>query len=100
MIIHGIIHLIGFAKAYGVGGIDQFSENIPKTLGLLWLTTSIMFIASAVLILLNTWWWLPLTLFSVTVSQILILRFWLDAKTGTIVNILLVVAILIHYNLK
>jgi ssRNA-specific RNase YbeY (16S rRNA maturation enzyme) len=33
--IHGLIHLIGFAKGFGYGNITQLTKEITKPIGLL-----------------------------------------------------------------
>jgi hypothetical protein len=49
LLLHGIIHLLGFAKAYHFGNVNQLTIDISKPVGLLWLLTSILFILSAIL---------------------------------------------------
>jgi ssRNA-specific RNase YbeY (16S rRNA maturation enzyme) len=43
IIIHGLIHLMGFAKSFGLLRITELSQDISKPLGLLWLLSAILF---------------------------------------------------------
>lgn len=99
-LIHGIIHLIGFAKAFHVDGIDQFDEDISKIYGFGWLLACGLFIVSAILLLLENWTWVIGAIGAVIISQSLIHRYWLDAKTGSIINLILIAAILIYFILQ
>jgi hypothetical protein len=100
MILHGIIHLLGFAKSAQIKELDQFTVNISKPFGFLWLIVAILFIASTIGILLNEDWWLYIAILSVISSQFLIIKYWVDAKTGTIINLLILVVLLIIFALK
>lgn len=95
LVIHGLIHLLGFAKAFDFGDITQLSKEISKPMGVLWLTAFLLFQLSAILFFLNKEEWLIISVIAAIVSQILIIIVWQDAKFGTIVNILIaIVAVL------
>lgn len=94
MLIHGLIHLMGFAKAYNYGNITQLTKDISKTNGTFWLLTAILFVAAIVLFLLKKESWPYMAVVAAIISQILIISVWKDAKFGTIANIvILLVAI-------
>jgi hypothetical protein len=60
IIIHGLIHLMGFAKSFGLLRITELSQDISKPLGLLWLLSAILFFSVGILYLSNKdWWWIP-----------------------------------------
>lgn len=91
--IHGIIHLMGYAKAFYLNDIQQQILGISKPIGFLWLVTFILFIVTAIQFLTYKKWFY-LALIVVAVSQILIIMAWKDARFGTIPNfIILVVSI-------
>ena len=95
IVIHGLIHFIGFAKAFNYGNITQISKEISKPIGMLWLLAAFLFIAATILFLVKKDTWIFVGLAAVIISQILIFTVWKDAKFGTIANIIiLVVAIL------
>ncbi len=87
--LHGTIHLMGFAKAFDILPVKPLNQYISKTFGILWLTASLLCFTCVLLILINIgeWWLVGLT--AILVSQILIIRFWKDAKFGTIANVII-----------
>ncbi len=95
--IHGIIHFIGLAKAFNYGKITQITVLISKPIGIVWLSTALLFTATTILFLLKKDTWLVVGLLSVMLSQILIFTVWKDAKFGTIANIIILVAIVLNY---
>ncbi len=50
--LHGLIHLMGFAKAFQYGQITQLTKDISKPAGALWLLAALLFVVSAGLLLL------------------------------------------------
>lgn len=84
--LHGLIHVMGFAKAFKLADIHLLSQSISKPIGMLWLLASILFLLSMALYVLKMDWWLVMSMIAVVLSQILIVMFWNDAKFGTIVN--------------
>jgi hypothetical protein len=87
--IHGLIHLIGFAKAFGYGNITQLTKEIAKPIGLLWLATALLFIITTILFILKKDAWSILAIITAIGSQILIFSVWQDAKFGTIPNLII-----------
>jgi hypothetical protein len=93
--VHGLIHFIGFAKAFGYGKIAQITKEIPKPIGMIWSSTALALIIVAILFLLKKDGWSILGIIAAIVSQVLIFTVWQDAKFGTIPNIIIIaVAIL------
>ncbi len=88
LLIHGLIHFMGFAKAYSYGNITQLTKDISKPNGTFWLLTTILFVAATVLFLLKKESWPYIAVVAAIVSQILIISVWNDAKFGTILNII------------
>jgi hypothetical protein len=94
MLVHGLIHFMGFAKAYSYGNLTQLTKYISKPNGLLWFSVAILFVLTAVLFLLKKESWPYLAIVAAVVSQFLIISVWKDAKFGTIANVtVLLVAI-------
>lgn len=99
VIIHGLIHLMGFVKAFQLAEINQLTQNIPKPIGLLWLISALLFItAAAVFLLKNDWWWM-IAVPAFVLSQLLIIMYWQDAKYGTIANVIILVGVVIGYGI-
>jgi len=97
VLLHGLIHFMGFAKAFDYGNMVQFTKEISKPMGLLWLLTGLLFIVSAVLNLIKKDTWPILAIIAVLVSQILIFTVWKDAKFGTIANVIILLAAIIGF---
>ncbi len=89
LLIHGLIHVLGFAKAFHIGNISQLTKEISKPAGLFWLFATLLFVSAAVMLFLQSrLLWLVL-IAAVVLSQVLIMYSWHDAKFGTIANVLL-----------
>ena len=97
LFIHGFIHMMGFAKAFGYGYITQLTKDISKHAGIIWFFASMLFIITGSAFLLKKDWWPVLALFAVVVSQIVIFISWEDAKFGTIANVIILVTAIITW---
>ena len=106
LLVHGLIHLMGFLKAWGIPIAKNFnvralitlSANESKTIGLLWLLCFIGLIASCIIFLLEKDWWWMVGAISLLISQSLIILYWHDAKYGTLINVIILLAVLISYH--
>jgi hypothetical protein len=95
LLVHGLIHFMGFTQAMGFGKLEQFSKEVSKPLGWLWLAGGLLFLAVALSYFLKKDAWPILAIAAVALSQTLIVMFWVDAKFGTIPNaIILVLAVI------
>lgn len=96
--IHGIIHLFGFLKAFGISEFNAITQPISKPFGIIWLVAFILFSATLALFhsQYNSWW--VVGILAVLVSQFLIITYWQDAKFGTIINLIATVFILTAYS--
>jgi hypothetical protein len=103
--IHGLIHFMGFAKELKLAQVNgltgktlvPLTEGLSKGVGVLWLITCLLFLISAAAFLIRKeWWWMPGAI-AVVLSQILIIIYWQDAKFGTILNVIVLVAIVLSY---
>ena len=97
LILHGLIHLMGFAKSYKLAELPQLTQAIPRLLGIPWLCTALLLLASAVMFIVGRdIWWIPASA-ALMLSQVLIILAWSDAKFGTVVNVMLLVFVLLGY---
>ena len=94
ILLHGLIHILGFVKAFEIIDVPQLTQFISKKIGWLWLLTSILFIITSVNIGMNKEW-SKIAIVGVILSQLLISLTWNDAKFGTIINVLILSAALI-----
>lgn len=92
---HGLIHVMGFAKAFGYADLAQLTQPISREMGALWLVASGLVMASAAMVATgspHTW---IVAAMALIVSQGVVLSAWQDAWAGTFANVvLLLVAVL------
>jgi len=91
VLLHGLIHLLGFVKGMGIKEIKELTLPISKPMGLVWLTATIFLLAYGVLYMLHTKYAWLLGLVAVAVSQLLVILFWKDAKFGTVPNLIILI---------
>jgi len=95
--IHGLIHLMGFLKAFNLAELNELKQPVTKTTGIIWLAATIMFIIALVMYLMhNQNWWITAAI-AVVISQILIFQSWSDAKFGTAANIIILLPVIISF---
>lgn len=103
LLIHGLIHLLGFVKEFRLASVEQlsgdtlftFSVQARKVLGVLWLCASVLVVVSTIFWWrgINAWWMIGLA--ALLLSQLLIVLYWQDAKFGAIANAILLIAIVL-----
>jgi len=93
--LHGLIHLLGPAKAFRWADVAQLRAPISPEAGVLWLLAAVLLIAAAVSLVLDAPWWWYLALPGVLLSQGLIVTAWTDAKFGTLANVIITIALLL-----
>jgi hypothetical protein len=89
---HGLLHLLGFAKAFGLAELPALSLPVTRPVGVAWLLAGVLTMATAVLMPLHVRHWWIAALVSAVASQLLISGAWTDAKYGTIVNVVVAAA--------
>ncbi len=95
--LHGLIHLLGFAKALDPGAIPTLPLTISRGMGWWWLLAGILLIGTAVMSMLRLPGWWLLGGVALVLSQILIVTVWSEAWAGTIGNVVLLVAVLLGW---
>ncbi len=93
--LHGLIHLMGFAKGFGLAELAALTQPISRAWALAWLVVGLGLLVSAALRALGlaSWWMLALP--AVLASQLVIVAFWQDAKAGTLANLIVLIVILV-----
>ena len=103
LVIHALLHLIGFAKAWATGPKGQLSGETfiqlsghpSKVTGIAWLLAGTLFLCATLGFLLRReWYWIP-AVAALVISQVLIIMDWPDARYGTILNIGVFVVVII-----
>jgi len=100
MVVHGLIHLLGFLKAFNLAALPELPLEINRTLGSLWLVACLLFIISALVLFLKKDWWWVACIVGVMLSQILIIFSWDAAKFGTVANVLIIIGALLIQQAK
>ena len=88
LLLHALIHVLGFVKAFGLAELKDFKEPLTKSIGLIWLVTTVNMLGFAIAYYLslpglNFFGW-----FAVILSQTLIFYYWKVAKAGTLGNLI------------
>jgi hypothetical protein len=93
--LHGLIHLLGPAKAFGWAEVGQLRQPIPPLAGAAWLAASVLLVVAAVLVAGGVRGWWVVALPGVLLSQWMIAQAWSDAKFGTVANLVILVPLAI-----
>jgi hypothetical protein len=93
MVMHGLIHLLGFIKAFELAEVKELKMPITRSSGIIWLITFILFMVTAALYLSGSGLYIGFGVTGVTLSQALIWRDWEDAKYGSLPNLIFGVAL-------
>ena len=92
-VVHGLILFLGFAKAFGLAEFSALSQPISHPVGLLWLAAALLcWVTAGALFVAPRWWW-AVGAVAVVLAQTVIVTSWADASFGTVVNVLLLVAV-------
>ena len=93
MAVHGLIHLLGFAKAFHYADLPQLTQPISPAWGLAWLAAALLVTTSAAMLGISARsYWIP-GAFGLALSQAVIFSAWGDAWAGTVVNVLLLLIV-------
>jgi hypothetical protein len=98
VLLHSLIHLLGFVKGFGLMEVKALSSSISKLLGSIWFLAAALLLSYGIAFLSESKQAWIIGTFAVIISQALIFYFWKDAKFGTLPNIAILVAILISYS--
>jgi hypothetical protein len=94
LVLHGLIHFMGPAKAFGWAELPQLQLPISRGIGLLWGLAGLALLATAALHLVGARGWWVLALVAVILSQGVILASWSDARVGTIPNLVILAMVI------
>jgi hypothetical protein len=97
MALHGLIHLLGFFKAFHILEVKELTMPIGRLAGGFWLLAAILLLsATALFALQHKWFWI-VALVGVVVSQALVILYWQDARFGTLANVIMLVAAILAF---
>ena len=98
LVVHGLIHGMGFVKAFDWFPITTLHRNIGKLEGAFWLLTTLLFVAAGILYFIDLKSWIIIAGISILLSQFLIILNWNEARFGTIINVLVLVILVLQYS--
>jgi hypothetical protein len=91
--VHGLIHLLGFAKAFELAELPQLTRPIPPLIGVVWLAAAVLFLlAAGALFVWPRWWW-AIGAGAIAVSMVAIVPSWADAKFGALANLVVLIGV-------
>lgn len=94
LVIHAAIHFLGYT---GKQEVPDHAKNRAKLIRLLWFSTVVIFLVSAIGLNLQVAYWWILCGMGIIVSQCLIIISWKKAKYGTIINAILLLFVIISH---
>jgi len=102
LIVHGLIHLIGFVTNFQIAEIEEITYSTTvlagrleigdvgtRVLGIAWLLVAVAFVISGVAIFFSPPWWWSFTLAVTGVSLVLSILGWPDARFGVLANVVI-----------
>jgi len=92
VVIHGLIHVMGSLEGFGWARLSRFTEPITTVGGFAWLIAGVSVVASGAMLISGARGWWAVATVAALASQCVITTSWTDAKAGTAVNIVLLVA--------
>jgi uncharacterized membrane protein YphA (DoxX/SURF4 family) len=93
LLLHGLIHVMGFAKAFRYAELPQLTQPISRGMGVLWLLAALVTLAAAACLVVAPRLWWVVGLGAVVLSQAVIASSWSDAKFGTIANLIILAGV-------
>jgi hypothetical protein len=94
---HGLIHLLGFAKAFRFADLSQLTQPISPLLGVLWLSAGLLFMSTAMSLILWPHWWRTLGTLGLVASTMAIVPSWADARAGGLANLVVAVGVAVGF---
>lgn len=91
LVLHGLLHALGFLKAFGLAQLPQLAQPISRALGVLWLCAGLGMLGTALSSYAWPSGWWTVGLASAVLSQVAIVTSWQDAKVGSAANALVLV---------
>jgi hypothetical protein len=95
LVLHGLVHGAGFAKAFGLAALPALPHAPSRAMGAAWLAAGVAFVVAGGLLLAGHRRWWVVAAPALVLSQALIFADFHAAKLGTIVNVAVLVPVLL-----
>ncbi|MBN8611385.1 MAG: hypothetical protein J0L92_12400 [Deltaproteobacteria bacterium] len=95
LVVHGALHLLGPARAFGLAELPQLTQPISRTMGVAWLVAAALLLVTAALVIVAPRVWWIVGAIALVASQLVIMSSWADARWGTVANVLLLLAVVV-----
>lgn len=92
VLVHGLIHLLGVVKGYGWAQVPQLTHEITPAGATAWLLATLLVVGAGVMLGTRSRYWWQVSAVAAVGSQAVILTSWNDARTGTLVNVVMLLA--------
>jgi hypothetical protein len=93
LVLHGLVHFLGAAKAFGIADLPQLTQPVSRGAGFAWLAAGLAMLAAAVVLVSAPGAFWVLGLVAVVLSQAMVVSAWSDAKFGTVANVIVLAAV-------
>ncbi|PSR15340.1 MAG: hypothetical protein DA408_03470 [Bacteroidetes bacterium] len=93
--LHGLIHLLGFVKAFAIAPANQLTATISKPMGLLWLVAAALLLVTTFLLMRRSGHWFWWAFLAIGLSQVLLILYWQETKFGTLPNLVLLLTAIV-----
>ena len=97
LVAHGLIHLLGFAKAFHFAELPQLTRPVPAPMGILWLAAALLFLLAAGALFVWPRWWYAIGAVAIAASMVAILPSWDDARFGAVANLIALVGVVLGF---
>ena len=94
LILHGLVHLLGFVKSFGFAKLAQLRQPITRPLGLLWLGAGLLTLSSA-FVPAHAFW--QVGALAIVLSSAAICCSWHDAKLGLAANAIVLLGVVYSF---
>jgi prepilin signal peptidase PulO-like enzyme (type II secretory pathway) len=97
LVVHGLIHVLGFVKAFGLAELRQLTQPVSPSLGALWLLAALLFLAAAAALFVWPRGWWAIGACAIVVSMFLVVPSWTDAKFGALANLVALIGVVFGF---
>jgi uncharacterized protein DUF6544 len=97
LVLHGMLHLLGAAKALGWAEVSGPTAAVGPAMGAAWLATGALVVVAGVFLASGVRCFWAVGSVAVVASQTMILTSWRDAQAGSLANVILLAAVIYGY---